>query len=81
MPKKMPLRGQLFHKDSMTVDGSNAAFFEDLMSDVTEEDQQEIREAHAKEMEKSGYYSAETIARMRHPQPFPARKSEDESAT
>ncbi len=76
MPKKMPLRGQLFHKDSMSVDGSNSGLFEELMADVTEDDQQEIREAHAKDMEKLGYSKA-TIELMRNPQPVPPRESDN----
>ncbi len=75
MPKKISQRGQLPNSDSMSVDGSNYALFEELMSDVTEEDQQEIREDHAKYMEKQGF-SAQTIELMRNPQPVPPRESD-----
>ena len=76
MQKKMPLRGQLANRDSMSVDDSNSGLFEELMADVTEEDQQEIREDHATAMEKHGGYSAETIELMRNPQKVPEQSIE-----
>lgn len=72
MPKKMPLRGQLANRDSMSVDGSNSDLFEELMADVTEEDKQEIREANAVAMEKFGY-PKEAVELMRNPQPVPPK--------
>jgi hypothetical protein len=78
MPKKMPLRGQLLQKDAMSVDGSNSLLFEELMAAVTEEEQQELREEHAKYMEKQGF-SAQAVELMRNPQPFPPPESDGQS--
>ena len=78
MQKKMLLRGQLYNTDSMSVDGSNSELFEELMADVTEEDQQKIREALAVGMEKSGF-SKMAVELMRNPQPMPPRESDGET--
>lgn len=70
MPKKMSPRGQLLQKDAMSVDGSNSQLVEELMVDVTEDEQQELRESHADYMEKKGF-SKEAVELMRNPQPLP----------
>jgi hypothetical protein len=84
MPKKMPLRGQLLNKmstakDSGSVQGSNWQMCEEMLSGISEEDEQAMRESQAVEMEKSGGYSAETIELMCNPQPLPPRKPKGET--
>ena len=55
MQKEMPRRGQSIRGgDSMSVDGTNAELFEDLMSDVSAEEQQELRKHAAARMRKEG---------------------------
>ena len=54
MQKKMPLRSQLLNSDSMSADGSNAQLYEDLMSDVSAEDEKAIRVLAAERMRKEG---------------------------
>jgi hypothetical protein len=81
MPKKMPLRGQLLNKksspaDSMSAQGSNWQLCEEMLSGISAEDEQAMRESQAVEMEKSGGYSAQTIELMRNPQPLPVKPTQ-----
>jgi hypothetical protein len=74
MQKKMPLRGQLLKRDSMSVDGSNSALFEELMSDISPEAEAKLREGLIEQLRKAGCSEA-TLELMRNPQPFPPRES------
>jgi hypothetical protein len=60
--------------DSMSVDGSNCELFESLMADVSEDDDREIRKAHAADMRKLGYAES-TIELMLNPRPVNVQSS------
>jgi hypothetical protein len=75
MQKKMPLRGQILNRDSMSVDGSNSQLFEDLMSDVSPEAEARINEMMIQQMREDGF-SQETLDMMRKTQPSPPKPDE-----
>ena len=79
MPKKMPLRGQELNKFPVDRICSDSYLLEDDHSNISEEDKQEIREAHAVAMEKFGY-PKEAVELMRNPQPVPPKTDSETAA-